>query len=161
MIPLLQNSDTLLDFDLPSQKQRHLYAPENVFALILILLIILMPLIRKRYVVTIVDILIFLVFSILSFLMIFFNFFTDHQQMKMNLNILWLNPFVLFCFISLILGSPGIRWFRIVFFISAAFLVLHMLLPQNFSIAVLPLVLILALRSSARAGFSWNPFTMK
>jgi len=161
MIPLLQNPETLLDFELPSQKQMHLFSPENVFALLLILLIIMMPLIRNRSIVAIIDIIIFLVLSILSFLMIFFNFFTDHQQMKLNLNILWLNPFVIFCFVSLILGRPGIRWFRIVFFISVAFLVLHMLLPQDFSIAVLPLILILVLRSSARAGFSWNPFTLK
>ncbi|HAM10484.1 MAG TPA: hypothetical protein DCP74_09485, partial [Bacteroidales bacterium] len=161
MVPLLQNPEIILDFELPELQRRFLYAPENIFALILILLLIIIPLIRNILTVTIIDAVIFFIFSVLAVLMIFFNFFTDHQQMKMNLNILWLNPFVLICFIFSVIGRPGIKWFRIVFYISAAFLLLHMLLPQEFSIAVLPLVLIMVLRSSARAAFKWNPFSLK
>ena len=161
MIPLLQNPEIILDFDLPSQKRKFLYAPENIFALILILLIIIIPAIKSKIVVTSIDIVIFFLFSVLAVLMIFFNFFTDHQQMKMNLNILWLNPFVVVCFVLLILGRPGKKWFRIVFYISVLFLILHMLLPQDFNIAILPLVLIMVLRSSARSGFAWNPFSLK
>jgi hypothetical protein len=161
MIPLLQNPEVILDFDLPAQQRKFIYAPENIFALILILLIIIIPVIKSKIVVKSIDIVIFFLFSVLAVLMIFFNFFTDHQQMKMNLNILWLNPFVVVCFVLLILGRPGIKWFRIVFYISALFLILHMLLPQDFNIAILPLVLIMVLRSSARSGFAWNPFSLK
>jgi len=161
MIPLLQNPEVILDFKLPSQQRKFLYAPENVFALILILLIIIIPVIKSKTVVTTIDTVIFFLFSALAVLMIFFNFFTDHQQMKMNLNILWLNPFVFICFVLLILGRLGEKWFRVVFYISTSFLVLHMLLPQDFNIAILPLVLIMILRSSARSGFAWNPFSLK
>lgn len=161
MIPILQNPELILDFDLPNYKNRRLVAPENIFSLILILLIILIPLIKRRALINAIDMIIFFLFTILAVLMIFFNFFTDHQQMKMNLNILWLNPFLLACLISLIMGKPGIIWFRIVFYISALFLVAHMLLPQDFHIAVLPLTLLMAIRSSSRASFAWNPFTLK
>jgi hypothetical protein len=161
MVPLLQNPETILDFDLPSRQQIFLYAPENVFSLILILLIIILPLMRSRSVINAADIVIFFIFSVLAILMIFFNFFTDHQQMKMNLNILWLNPVILICFVLLITGRSGRKWFRLVFYISTLFLVLQLLLPQDFSIAILPLVMIMILRSSARCGFAWNPFSLK
>ena len=161
MIPLLQNPEVILNFDPPSRQRRIIYAPENVFALILILLIIIIPLIKSKIAVTSIDIFIFFLFSVLAVMMIFFNFFTDHQQMKFNLNILWLNPFVIICFVLLILGRQGKKWFRIVFYISVLFLVLHMLLPQDFNIAILPLVLIMVLRSSAHSGFTWNPFSLK
>jgi hypothetical protein len=161
MGPLLQNPETLLDFDLPSMTGKSLFVPENVFSLFLIILIITIPLIKKRKIIDIIDIVIFLVFSVLACMMIFFNFFTDHQQMKLNLNILWLNPFLLICLLYLIINKPAITWFRIIFFISALFLLTHMLLPQDFNRGILPLVLIMVYRSSARAGFSWNPFTLK
>lgn len=161
MVPLLQNSEIVIDFKLPDQNEKKLLAPENVFALILILLILILPQIKRRSIINVIDIAIFFVFSVLAIMMIFFNFFTDHQQMKMNLNIIWLNPFLLVCLFSLITRKPGILWFRIVFYISAVFLVLHMLLPQDFNIAVLPLTLLLVIRSSARSAFTWNPFNLK
>ena len=161
MIPLLQNPEVLLDFKLPHHSGKRLFAPENVFALILVLLLIIIPQIKRRRVIDVIDIAIFFTLSVLAILMIFFNFFTDHQQMKINLNILWLNPFLIVCLGFMIARKPGIIWFRIVFFISAVFLVTHMLLPQDFNIAVLPLTLLLVLRSSARSAFTWNPFNLK
>lgn len=160
MIPLLQNPEIILDFDLFTQKRRFLNSPENIFALILIVLVIIMPLIKSKLAIKIIDIVLFFLFSVLAMLMIFFNFFTDHQQMKMNLNIVWLNPIIFICFAALLCGMNTIKWFRILFFISVAFLILHLFLPQDFSVAVLPLVLIIALRCSARAGFKWNPFSL-
>ncbi len=160
MIPLLQNSVVVLDYDLPELKYRKLFAPENVFSLLLVIIIIIVPLIRKRSIINAIDIVIMFLFSVLAVMMIFFNFFTDHQQMKMNLNIIWLNPFLLLCLYSLIMGKPGVMWFRIVFGISVIFLITHRLMPQDFNIAVLPLALLMALRTSARSAFKWNPFTL-
>ena len=64
--------------------------------------------------------------------MIFFNFFTDHQQMKWNLNIIWLNPFIILCLVSLILNKNWLNWFRIVFFLAAGFLASIIILPQEY-----------------------------
>jgi hypothetical protein len=160
MIPLLQNPDIILDFDPPAVRHKFLTSPVFVFTLFLIIVIFLSSWLKSKKISNLVDIVIFSVFSILTFLMIFFNFFTDHQQMKWNLNIIWLNPFILLCLITLILNKTGSVWFRIVFFISGAFLVLHLFLPQEFNNAFLPLVLILLIRSSVRAGFEWNPLTL-
>ena len=163
MIPLLQNSEVILDFGPPAQYRKVIHAPENIFSFILILLIlmILLPFSRKRSIIITTDVVVFSLFSILALLMIFFNFFTDHQQMKWNLNIIWLNPFIFMVLFSLITGRPGALWFRIVFFVSVIFFALQLILPQAFNPGVLPLVLIMALRSSAHSGFAWNPFSFR
>ncbi|HUX95504.1 MAG TPA: DUF4105 domain-containing protein [Bacteroidales bacterium] len=160
MIPLLQNSEVVLDFNLPELNNKKLFAPENIFSLLLVIIIILIPLIRRRSIINAIDIVIIFLFSVLAIMMIFFNFFTDHQQMKMNLNIIWLNPFLIMCLYSMIMGKPGVIWFRLVFVISVIFLITHKFLPQDFNLAVLPLALLLALRTSARSAFKWNPFTL-
>jgi hypothetical protein len=108
----------------------------------------------------ILDIFLFSVFSILAVMMIFFNFFTDHQQMRWNLNIIWLSPFIIVCLASLLLNKDWQGWFGLVFFMTAGFLALSSILPQQINKAFVPLALILILRSSIRAGFSWNPLTL-
>ncbi len=161
MIPLLQNPLILLDFTTPVVRQHFFTGPVFIFTMLFIIIVILSALIKSRKINKILDIIIFLIFSILAVLMIFFNFFTDHQQMKWNFNIIWLNPFILVCLGMILLNKSGQVWFRIVFYISAAFLVLHFLLPQEFNVAILPLVIILLVRSFVRAGFEWNPVSIK
>jgi hypothetical protein len=160
MIPLLRNPEKILDFDSPVVKRKLLVSPVFVFTLVLIIVIILPLWLNNRKINNFVDFFIFSVYSILALLMIFFNFFTDHVQMKLNLNIIWLNPFIIICLITMILKKTGYVWFRIAFFISAAFLILQFVLPQEFNSAFFPLVLIILIRSSVRAGFEWNPITL-
>ena len=158
MIPLLQNPQMILDFPSPSMRKNFLNSPAFIFTLVLILIIIMSVWLKNERILNVADLIIFLIFSILAILMIFFGYFTDHVQMKWNLNIIWLNPIIIFCFISLILKKEGIIWFRIVFYISAAFLILHFILPQEFEISFIPLVLIIMIRSLFRGRFEWNPF---
>ena len=161
MIPLLQNPEVILDFSPPIIQQRFLTSPAFIFTLLLIIIIILTAVFKSRRVANYVDIIIFSVFSMLAVLMIFFNFFTDHQQTKWNLNIIWLNPFIFLCLITLVLKKTGSVWFRIVFYIVLAFIALNVFLPQEFNSAFFPLILILMERSSVRAGFKWNPLSLK
>jgi uncharacterized membrane protein len=60
----------------------------------------------------------------------------------------------------LILNKTRILWFRIVFYISAGFIVLHYILPQDFNIGFVLLAIILLIRSSVRSGFDWNPLSL-
>jgi len=161
MIPLLQNPAVLVDFSTPVIKQKFLTAPPAIFTLIILLILILTAQVKSSRIIKLVDIFIYSIFSLLFVLMVFFNFFTNHQQMRWNLNIIWLNPFILICLIMLILNKAGTIWFRIVFFISAAFLVINFFLPQDFNIAFLLMVIILLIRSSVRSTFSWNPLLKK
>jgi hypothetical protein len=161
MTPLLQNPEVILDFDKLVKKQNFFLTPVFVFTLVFMIILILSPLLKSDRAKKIFDIILFSAYSVLSLLMIFFNFFTDHQQMKWNLNIIWLNPFILLCLFSLIFKKTGIVWFRIVFFIACFFLVFHLIFPQSFNIAIFPLVLILLVRSSLRTGYEWNPLLKK
>ena len=161
MIPLLQNPDLILDFDPPVVKQQFLTMPAFVFTLFLIIVLIISSLVKNRKLIRLIDIAIFLAFSTVAVLMIFFNFFTDHLQLRWNLNIIWLNPIIIICLILMILKKEGIFWFRFLFYVLASFLIFQLILPQVFNIAIIPLVLILLIRSSARARFDWNPFSLK
>jgi hypothetical protein len=160
-IPLLQNPEVLLDFDAPVIRQKFFTSPPFVFTIVIALILIMAGLIKSRKIIRIVDIVIYSVFSALSILMIFFNFFTDHQQMKWNLNIIWLNPFIIICLFMLILNKTGTLWFRILFYISASFIVFQYILPQDFNIGSVLLAIMLLIRSSVRSGFDWNPLTLK
>jgi heme/copper-type cytochrome/quinol oxidase subunit 4 len=161
MIPLVQNPELILDFAPLLVRQSLVTSPSFVFMALLTIVILLSAYMRGQKINKIIDIILFLSFSILAILMIFFNFFTDHSQMKWNLNIIWLSPFIILCLATLLLNTSGALWFRIVFYISAAFLLLNIFLPQDFNIAIYPLVLILLIRSSLRAGFEWNPFSLE
>jgi hypothetical protein len=160
MIPLLQNPEVILDFKSPVIRSGFMTSPLTVFSLVLILLIIISALPKSGKVDRIIDIAVFSLFSVLAVLMLFFNFFTDHIHLRWNLNILWLNPFIIICLAALILNKNAIKWFRALFYISVAFIASYLILPQEFNISVFPLLLILLLRSSVRSRFSWNPFVL-
>jgi len=162
MIPLLQNPETIVDYNAPVVTSKVIFAPEIIFTLIFILLMVIIPFIHKKTIINSIDIFIFFVFSILAALMLFFNFFADHQTTKMNLNIVWLNPFIILCLISLIANKASVIWFRFVFFLSVFVLIIcfFKISPQDFSMAVVPMCLLLAFRSSARAEFAKNPFSI-
>jgi len=161
MIPLLQNPDMILDFDPPKIKKSILLMPAFVFTALFVIILIIAATIKNRSFIKWFDLTVFSVFSLLAALMIFFNFFTDHQQMRWNLNLIWLNPVIIVCLILIILNREGMVWFRFLSLITAAFLLLHFVLPQSFNTAILPLVLVLLIRSSVRAGFEWNPLSLK
>lgn len=160
MIPLLKNPEVVVDFKQPAPRQSLFTSPTVIFSLILIALIILTGLIRGKKWNNVIDISLFSLFSVLAILMIFFNFFTNHQQLRPNLNIIWLNPFILACLASLILKKDWKIWFRVVFFMCVLFLLLLVILPQHINNAYFPVIVIVILRSSVRAVFSWNPLTL-
>lgn len=159
MIPLLQNPETVLDFEEPRISNSFFTSPLFVFSLILILIIIFTAWCRTKTPNRVLDIVVFSVFSVLSLLMIFFNFFTDHLEMKRNLNIIWLNPFIIMCLVSILLKKEWQIWFRIVFFLALITFGIMLAFPNAFNNAFIPLLLLLVLRSSSRAGFSWNPLS--
>jgi hypothetical protein len=160
MIPLLQPSSILLDFSPPEEKNRFYTSPFFVFSLLFVLIVLISAFNSHNKLIKVVDIMIFALFSVLSLLMIFFNFFTGHQQMKWNLNIIWFNPFIFFCLFALLFKNAGQLWFRLVFYLSFTFVPLIIIVPDAINSSFVPVILILALRSSARTGFSWNPLTV-
>jgi len=161
MIPLLTNPDTVLESSGKSEKSKFFTSPIVIFSLLLILIIIASALFRTKKPNRIFDTLIFSVFSVLALMMLFFNFFTDHQQMKMNPNIIWLSPFIILCLISVLFNRRWYMWFRIVFVLNVMWFFVLLIFPHSSNGAFLPVLLILAVRSSVRAEFKWNPLSVE
>lgn len=161
MTPLLQPVQTLLDFDPPAIRKPLLSSPLFIFTLLLLSILFASAFFRKSHVINYIDIFIFLFFSLIAIMMIFFNFFTDHLQMKMNLNIIWFNPLIIICLICIILNKNCRSWFRYVFFLSVMFIPVLILLPGSINSTFVPVILVLLIRSAARAGFSWNPLSVE
>jgi hypothetical protein len=159
MVPLLQGMETLLDLPAAEWESPLYSSPIFVFTLLFILLVFLSARFRFSSVMTYIDIAIFLIFSLIAIVMVFFSFFTDHVETRSNLNIIWFNPFLLLCLWWIIKGRSEFLWFRIVFFTGLIFLPLLIILPAAINSSFMPVILILLLRSSARAGFGWNPFS--
>ncbi|MFN8239519.1 MAG: DUF4105 domain-containing protein [Bacteroidales bacterium] len=159
MIPLLQSPATLLSFEDQVVKTPFYLLPDFVFGLILVIIVVISSLLKSSAIINYIDIFIFLLFSVLAVMMIFFNFFTDHIELHTNLNMLWFNPFILPALLALILRKQWTIWFRLVFYLAVISLPIVML-TRIVDTSFLPLILILAVRSSARSDFSWNPFTV-
>jgi hypothetical protein len=157
MIPLLQNPEQILDFPAPADRPSFLTSPAFVFTLLLIAIVIVSAVLKRSRVLKWIDILVFGVFSILGILMMFLNIVSEHPQLRSNLNIIWLNPVVIVGLFLIIFKKDGFVWFRILFFIEAGFMLMQFILPQYFNNAIIPLVFVLLVRSSARAKFPWNP----
>jgi hypothetical protein len=160
MIPLLQSPESVLEFNPPVINNPFYSTPVFVFMILFIGLVFISAFYRRGNIIKIADIIIFSVFSILAVLMIFFNFFTNHQQMRLNLNIIWFNPLIIICLFCLFLGKTCTIWFRITFYLSVIFLPLIIIFPQALNSSFVPVILILALRSSARGNFAWNPLSI-
>jgi hypothetical protein len=159
MIPLLSNPETILESGPPAVKNSFFTSPTFIFSLLLIIIIIFFALIKNNKIRKGADIFIFSLFSALAILMIFFNFFTDHEQMRRNLNIIWLSPFIIMCLVSIITNKEWRIWFKIVFFLSLISFFIQLIFSHAFNYAFTPILIILLFRSSARAGFSWNPLS--
>jgi len=160
MFPLLYPAETILDMPATGTKPPLYGTPIFVFTVIFIFLVFLSARFKDRAFMTYMDIALFLVFSVIAILMIFFSFFTDHIETRMNLNILWFNPFILTGLISLITGKRISAWFKVIFWLALVFVPLVIIMPAMINSSFIPVIFILLLRSSARAGFQWNPLSV-
>jgi hypothetical protein len=160
MVPLVQSAVTILDFPPPDVRTGFYATPIFIFTLLFILLIVISAWLKNSPVINYIDIAIFLAFSVLSLLMIIFNFFTDHLQMRLNLSMIWFNPFIIFCLYPLITGKKSYLTFRLVFFPALLFIPLIIIIPNALNSSFVPVIFILLLRSSARSGFQWNPLNL-
>ncbi|HRR92638.1 MAG TPA: DUF4105 domain-containing protein [Bacteroidales bacterium] len=151
MIPLLGAPEVILEFDSHQVMPSALTSPFLLLSLLFVVILVLSAKLN-RTLLNYADILIFSVFSILSLLMIFFSFFTDHEQTKWNLNLIWSNPIVPFCLASLVLNKNWSYLFRMVSWLSVIFITVALILPGRINMALIPVVMIMALRSAARAG---------
>ncbi len=119
--------------------------PALVFWLLFAVVLLLSAIgFRKGWKLRWIDIPLFAVVSLLSVIIIVMWFFTIHWCTKENLNILWANP--LFLYFTVRLQKSN----KILIYIELALLLLSLfgfgLLPQQFNVALLPVILTLITR---------------
>jgi hypothetical protein len=99
-------------------------------------------------VVRVFDFLLFFVLGCTGVLLLFMWFGTDHQLCADNYNLLWAVPTHLVAAFFLSSRKAWIRtYFKLNFFLTLLLLLLWAFLPQQLNIALLPLILLIALRS--------------
>lgn len=137
-------------YSAPPATENNKYTPLLLFsviaAVIIALTLIKNP--RVKFIARFIDALLFFVTGLLGILLLFMWFGTNHISCRNNYNLLWAMPFNV---IAAVLVFKKPLWFKKYFyaimFINLATLLLWPWLPQQLNIALIPLVLLIALRS--------------
>lgn len=149
--PLVKSSSTVVEID-PPVSELSLFNPYFLFWIIAIAGIILTYLgVKQKRLYLAWDIVMFGITGILGCVIVFLWFFTDHSATISNWNILWAFPFHLILVYGLMQDHPG-RWVRryllFALIIADATIVFWILGWQSFHPSILPLLLILILRTN-------------
>lgn len=126
--------------------QPPLINPELVLWLVSFLLIISLFWQKNKALNATIDKTIYLLLFFVSLVIIFMWFFTDHTPTKNNLNILWANPLLI---IIILCKNPKILRYSYLTYaiITALLVILFPIFPQQFDIAIFPLLLTISLRN--------------
>lgn len=107
---------------------------------------------RMKY---IFDLILFTTLGLGGLFLLFMWFGTDHVTTKYNWNLLWMNPLCLFLAIGIAQGKAK-KWLQVGFAIYATILWILLLtwnwIPQQFNIAIIPILIALIIRSMDREG---------
>lgn len=149
--PLVKSTSVVLDIDSP-QTAGSLFNPYVVFWLITIMGILITYFgykNKKLYIGW--DIVFFGAFGLTGLVILFLWFFTDHSATAFNWNILWAFPFHLILVFGLLSSDPG-KWVRkyllFAMILADAAIVFWILGWQSFHPSILPLMLLIILRTN-------------
>jgi hypothetical protein len=149
--PLVKTQNTIYEPEKPVAYKPFFLSPKIVFwsLLLIIVLMSIYEFRQKKHFAEIDRILLFL-FGLIGLLIGFMWFFTDHDAVVNNLNIVWAMP-LHFIPAFLITNQKAAQFIKLYFGINALvlllFLILYLFKQDFFDAAVLPLVLTLLLRS--------------
>ena len=136
---------------MPSPLNRgSLFRPSVVFSVLLVLAFLL-QLARKPWssrTLKVFDTVLFLLLGLAGILLLFMWFGTDHRVTQNNYNLLWALPTHVAVAFVLYQGKAWVStYFTVVFWLTAALLALWAFLPQEMNNALLPLIMLILLRS--------------
>lgn len=148
--PLVMTSNQLVS-DFEPEKDSPFVEPLGAFLFFLLLVIvvtIILPTYLKAF-----DVVLFSLSGALGCLIVYLSFFSLHPLVHHNFNLLWLSPFSIAFAIAICFRS--LRKLSVVLdallFVSVLLPVVgYLFLPQQFNIAFLPLMLVLAVRLAGR-----------
>jgi len=125
--------------------------PGFVFTMMFLLVFILTYIeMRRQTYYKLIDFIVFLVIGIIGFILFFMWFFTNHTAVVRNWNLLWAMPtHLIFAFLVFKKSKSHLLkyYFMITGLLCFSVLPLWVVIPQRYDIAVVPLVLLVSLRS--------------
>lgn len=147
-IPVVKEKIILLNY-FDAYKTRSVITPFIVFGILFLIITILSFIYRSwNLFFKVFDFMLFLIIGLLGVLILFMWFGTDHAMCKNNYNLLWALPTHLPVALFLFSQKKWISsYFRFNFIYSVVLLVAWFLLPQQFNMALLPVMGIILVRS--------------
>jgi hypothetical protein len=150
---ILERKKLIDNNEMPESNSFSLFKPLSISIILLIFgfIITIWDWFRHRHL-KILDSLLFILTGFGGFIIFYLTFFSIHPLVKMNLNILWLNPLNLF--VGILVWLPKFR--KIIFYYEIFNIILlfgaliaFALSIQIFNIAVFPLLVLLLIRSTS------------
>ena len=148
-MPLATPPQTILNMPSPL-KGSSIYQPKVIFSALLLLFIVLsfVPNKKVRKFVEVFDFLFFFFLGLTGCLMLFMWFGTDHTLTRDNFNLLWALPTHTIAAFFLWKESKWMNYYLLATIISGCFLLVGwVFLPQELNLAVIPIILLILLRS--------------
>ena len=147
--PLVAQKQTILQMP-PAPKHFSIATPMNVFSLLFIVVVVISLLSKKWATATlrVFDFLFFFLLGLTGLLLLFMWFGTDHKVSRNNYNLLWALPthFIMAFFVHS-KKQWTLNYFRIIFWLSVALVIVWFFLPQQMNNAILPILLLIIYRS--------------
>jgi hypothetical protein len=148
--PLLGTKKLVVDGENYMNKP-HLFRPFVAFGILCLFMLVFTLAFKHNRLMAMLDGILFFLLGSVGLFLLFMWFGTDHSPTKWNLNILWANPLYLLFFIPVMRRSK--KWmpwaYGIAFFMSIIVLLGWTALPQQLHTGVLPLVLLMIVRSGS------------
>ena len=153
--PLAKNKINILFQNQPQPSDSVLLSPILVSCLLFFMALIFTFYYTKRWI-KIFDTVFFSLISLSGILFVFMWVGTDHFVTHKNMNLLWANPLYILVIFNLYLEKNGKYLLFLLLTLNLTVLTGWKILPQEFHIAMIPLILTSILRMSDQLHYAWR-----
>ena len=153
--PLAKNKINILFQNQPQPSDSVLLSPILVSCLLFFMALIFTFYYTKRWI-KIFDTVFFSLISLSGILFVFMWAVTDHFVTHKNMNLLWANPLYILVIFNLYLEKNGKYLLFLLLTLNLTVLTGWKILPQEFHIAMIPLILTSILRMSDQLHYAWR-----
>ncbi len=151
---LLEPPEIVSEFARPDSNIGFYRQPWFVLLLGAFIILLITFKVKIMFVQNTIDLIFFIAFSVLSVLMVFVNFFSEHDAMSMNFNLIWLNPLLLLAPLFIFIKKKSRLFWLVHISLSMFYLVFIIFFKQSINPAFIPLIAIIVLRSWYRLRLS-------
>ncbi|MFO7853117.1 MAG: DUF4105 domain-containing protein [Bacteroidota bacterium] len=149
-VMLLGPTEMVFDYERPVYDTGILKQPWFWLSLVFIAVFLFTVFIRSRLLQNIFDLIFWSILTLFALLMIFLNYITDHEAMRQNFNMIWLNPLIPISFYAIYSKFKLIWFWRAQIALAVIFMLVIVLINQSINAAFIPVILIMIIRSYYR-----------